>query len=141
MSHRIELYKVMISTITTNEQRRQQVTTVNTSLVVAAMAALGGIKGLDPIFVAMPALPLALLWLLSIRYYRVIAAAKWSVVAALEKEFEAQPFSDEWKAVKDRVKWLRFELTHLEMAVPAVIIAASIVYLLGRLFDIIPTLA
>lgn len=136
MTDRLELYKVMVGTITATEQRRQQSTTVNTSLVVAAMAALGGIKGIDPMFFALPAIPLCLIWLLNIRYFRRIAAAKWKVVIALESKFDAQPFGDEWAILMADTKRLRFELTHLEMAVPISILVASLGYLVFRFCNI-----
>lgn len=132
MGERLELYKVMIATITAAEQRRQQVTTVNISLVVAGMTALGGIKGLDPIYIALPALPLAVIWLSSIRFFRRVAKAKWEVVGELEREFEAQPFGDEWRTVKDKLDVMPFGLTHLEMFIPAAIITASTLYLIFR---------
>lgn len=133
MGEPIELYKIMIDTITANEQRRQQVTSVNISLVVAGMAALGGIKDLDPLYVVLPALPLAAIWLFSIRYFRRLSKAKWEVVHEIESQFQHQPFSDEWKRVKEAPGWMSFGLTHLEMSVPLAIITTSTLYLAFRI--------
>lgn len=132
MSESIELYKIMIDTITANEQRRQQMTSVNISLLVAGAAALGGIEKLDPIYISLPALPLAMIWYLSIQYFRRLAKAKWAVVHEIEKEFEYQPFYDEWRKTKEEPNHLPFGLTHLEMVVPAIIFSVSLIYIAHR---------
>ncbi|MBI1385433.1 MAG: hypothetical protein GC150_11030 [Rhizobiales bacterium] len=108
-------------------------TSVNISLVVAGMAALGGLEGLDPVFVVLPALPLAAIWFFSIRYFRRLSKAKWEVVHEIESQFQHQPFIDEWKKVKDAPDWIPFGLTHLEMFVPLAIIATSTLYLVFRI--------
>jgi len=137
MGERIELYKIMVDTITANEKRRQQVNSVNISLLVAGMAALGGIKGLDPIYVALPAFPLAAIWLLSILYFRRLAKAKWDVVHDIESNFEHQPFYKEWRKLKEQSNYISFGLTHLEMFVPFAICLSSTLYLVFRLQQVV----
>jgi len=132
MSETIELYKLMVTTITAHELRRQQVTTVNTSLLVAGMAALGGIKNLDPIYIALPAIPIALIWLFSIHYYRRLAKVKWYIVHEFEKNFDARPFTDEWEKFKKTKSFVPYGLTQVEMFVPAIVLAVAPIYLFCR---------
>jgi hypothetical protein len=133
MSERIEIYKILIDTITAKEARRQQVTSVNISLLVASMAALGGIRALDPIFIAVPALPLSVIWLSSLLYFRRLAKAKWHVVSLIEQELEIQAFSTEHKKFQEYYKIFRLELSQIEMFIPLAIMAVSLGYLVWRL--------
>lgn len=137
MSENIELYRIMINTITANEQRRQQITSVNTSLMVAGAAALGGIEKLDPIYISLTALPLTMIWFFSIQYFRRLTKAKWAVAHEIEKQFEYKPFHDEWRKMKEKSNFLPFGLTHLEMIVPVIIFIVSLSYVVHRSICII----
>jgi hypothetical protein len=137
MGDRIELYKTMIGTIIAHEQRRQQVTSVNISLLIAGMAALGGIEGIDPAYIALPAIPLAAIWLFSVQYYRRLAEAKWGVVQELEQHFETQPFTEEWTRVRAANPLVLVGLTRLEMSVPTIILAVSAIYLANRVLALL----
>lgn len=141
----IELYKIVVNTITANEQRRQQGNAVYLSMVAAGMAAIGGIKNFDPVYLALPALPISLIWFASVRYFRQLARAKFRVIGEIEKNFSIRPFELEWQHFKSSTdgnlrlpKWLRlrFGLTHLEMCVPAFLAAASALYLMSRAFGL-----
>ena len=50
--------------------------------------------------VALAGLALSAAWFLQLRSYRVLAAAKWTVIAKLEADLPRQPFSDEWDLLK-----------------------------------------
>lgn len=126
----------MVATTTAHEQRRQQVTTVNTSLLVAGMAALGGIENLDPIYIALPAIPVAAIWLFSICYYRRLAKVKWGIIHDFEKNFDSRPFTDEWARFKMTKSLVPFGLTQVEMFVPMIVFAVAATYLLLRAFNL-----
>jgi len=137
MSEKIEIYRILIDTITAKEARRQQVTSVNISLLVASMAALGGIGGLDPVFIAIPALPLCIIWFSSLLYFRRLAKAKWHVVSLIEQNFDIQAFSMEYKKFQEYYKIFRLELSQIEMFIPLSIMAVSLGYLAWRLVGVL----
>ena len=141
----IDLYKIVVDTITANEQRRQQVTTTYLTVFAGGMAALGALKDIDPIFLAIPAIPVSLIWYSSVRYFRRLAKAKFAVIGQMEKEFCLQPFELEWKHFKHQPKrfsWLpdtlrgRFGLTQLEMLIPAILAVSATAYLFWRLLNL-----
>ena len=132
MTDRIELYKLVVQTITANEQRRQQVNAAYSTMLIASLAAIGGIERLDPLYVVLPALPLALLWLANLRSFLRLAEAKFAVVAELEKGFDIQPFGMEWELVKASSNGLSPGLARLEMTLPAVVALTCIGYLVAR---------
>jgi len=137
MSERIEIYRILIDTITAKEARRHQVTSVNISLLVASMAALGGIRGLDPVFIAIPALPLSIIWFSSLLYFRRLAKAKWHVVSLIEQNFDIQAFSMEYKKFQEYYRIFRLELSQIEMFIPLSIMAVSLGYLAWRLIGVL----
>lgn len=104
--------------------------TVSSALLAASeslglpLAAAGGIV-------------LSLAWMIQLRSYRKLNAAKWAVIGELENRLPARPFADEWKIVKQdpveraiaRWKWVgtvvqplgRYaELSLVEQVVPAI---------------------
>jgi len=137
MSERIEIYRILIDTRTAKEARRHQVTSVNISLLVASMAALGGIRGLDPVFIAIPALPLSIIWFSSLLYFRRLAKAKWHVVSLIEQNFDIQAFSMEYKKFQEYYRIFRLELSQIEMFIPLSIMAVSLGYLAWRLIGVL----
>lgn len=139
----LELYKTYVVTITANEQRRQQLSAFYLSLVAAGVAALGAIKNLDPLYIVGPAFVISLIWYMSIKYFRALAKAKFKVVAEMENRFPVQPFALEWKFYKDdnktedaKERTVRPGLSHLDMAVPFVLLLASGGYLAIRFISI-----
>lgn len=128
MDERLELYRIVVDSITTNEARRQQVMNINITLMIGGLAAIGGIETLDPLFMVVPGLLLSVIWLGSVRYFRALAQAKFSVISTLEEGFEIKPYALEWKNMKK----VTFNLTHLEMFVPTLVIVICIAYLILR---------
>lgn len=142
----LELYKVMVGTITSSEQRRQQLGAVFLTLIAAGITALGAIKDLDPIYVAVPGLIVSVIWFASVSYFRRLAQAKFKVIEELEKHFSIRPFELErtfFKNPRDagsgggkQRRSLRLGLTQLEMIVPGALMLVSGAYVLYRLIKI-----
>lgn len=133
----LELYKVMVETITANEQRRQQASALYLSLIAAGITALGAIKGLDPIYIALPSCLVALIWFRTIVYFRRLASAKFNVISKMEKNFSIHPFELEWKIFKKGSEkgWRKLfshGLTELEMIVPGLLTFISGIYVFYR---------
>jgi len=132
----IELYKVMVETVTANEARRQQINSVFISLIAAGFAALGAINNLDPIYLAIPAAAVCALWYNKIQYLKLLAKAKFKVICDLEKGFSSQPFADEWQHFESLRKGRR-GLSELELTIPLFIGFSSFGYIAGRLGNVL----
>lgn len=131
------LYTTYVATITANEQRRAQMSSIYLSAFAAVGAAFGALK-LDFVYAAAPILVVALIWFASIRYFRRLASAKFKVVAELEALLPYQPFAKEWAFYKgsadpDKEQKKYLGLAHLDMMVPAILALASAGYLIFRL--------
>jgi len=76
------------------------------------------------VLIALAGITLAVAWWLSLRSYRDLNGAKFTVITALEKELPVQLFNDEWKLLKrDPVKLWRgryAELGQVEQVVPII---------------------
>lgn len=128
MAEKLELYRLMVETVSANEARRQQMMTLYVSLFVAGFAALGSIEALDPLYLVVPALALSIVWYSSLRYFRALATAKFAVISHLEEDFPIKPFDMERKATPKR----KLELSQLEMMLPALTILACMLYIVAR---------
>jgi len=102
--------------------------TVQTTLV-----ALLSVPGIQRDWIAAAGVIFAATWWLLLRSYRDLNAAKWKSIQSLESQLPAQPFTDEWKTLKeDPVKGWRqryAELGFVERLVPAVFAVLFVVIL------------
>lgn len=128
-NERLELYRVMVETITANENRRQQMMTVYITVVIAVFAAFGTIPNLDPLHLAILAIPFSVVWFWSLVYFRSLAKAKFKVIDQLEDGFFVRPFGLEWQYLSSA----KPKLSTVEMAVPLSILVASMGFLVWRL--------
>ncbi len=71
----------------------------------------------------------AIVWFLSIRYFRKLAEAKFFVIRQIEKDLPIAAFELEWSKFKEEGKW-RVSLTHLEMSIPLMVSLLSAGYIL-----------
>jgi hypothetical protein len=92
-------------------------------------------------------------WFFAIRSYRRLNRAKFSVINNLEKDFEAQYFTDEWaeltRGTKNdlelkglRARWLKFKdryttLTNVESVVPVVFAVMYLLIFIGALIKVV----
>ncbi len=136
----LEHSKVMVGTVTHNEQRRQQISSIFMSLVAAGIAAMGAVPDLDPIYITAPGVLVCLVCWSQIRFLKRLATAKFAVIARLEEGFSFRPFAEEWKYLKrddasrsngDR-RWYHLGLSDIEMIVPAAVGIGSAGHILLR---------
>ena len=132
LDRKLEIYKVYISTITANENRRQQASVVYLGMVAAIVTAVGVVSNKMPlIYPASLIFLISMIWFLTIRYFRKLAKAKFLVVSEIEKDLPIAPFEMEWEilsAGKDN----RISLTHLEMFLPLFIALGCATYIIFR---------
>ena len=130
----LEIYKVMVDTIIANEQRRQQISSVFITLIVAGFGAAGAIADFSLINATAPAALISIIWWLQVKYLKNLAEAKFHVIAELEAKLTYRPFEAEWdyllggkqQALKNN---LRIGLSQIEMTVPILIFFASITHI------------
>ena len=130
MNEHLEIYKVVVDTITANEGRRQR----------ANAAYLGMLAAIATVAAAIPQLPLiapvsaifviALTWLATVLYFRRLAQAKFAVITEIEKTLVLPAFKLEWQHFKGQRSFFQLGLTHLEMVIPAGVAACGAAYIL-----------
>lgn len=129
------LYAVFVQTITATESRRQQLSLGFAAMGAALATAATAFAEVEPILVSVIVLIIAYVWWRSLHHYKRLARSKFHVVALFEAHFATQPFSEEWRHFKgdaeshgpDEPKRLR--LSDIEMLVPRLMIAGSVLYL------------
>ncbi|MBC6408629.1 MAG: hypothetical protein GDA40_11280 [Rhodobacteraceae bacterium] len=122
----LELYKVMVGTITAAEARRQRVNAVFTTLMVAVFGAAGVIDNFDFLYASIFAIILSLLWFAQLVYFKWLAEAKFCVIDQLEQRLSYKPFQVEWSHMQSRL-W-KIPLTRLELFVPLLFLLSSLAY-------------
>ena len=124
LDRKLEIYKVFVTTITANENRRQQTSTVYLGMVAAVITAAGVVRDIPLIYPALVILSISVIWFFTIRYFRRLAKAKFAVVSKIEEDLPIAAFDMEWQILSTG-KNNRIGLTHLEMFVPSLIALQS----------------
>ena len=128
LDRKLEIYKVFVTTITANENRRQQTSTVYLGMVAAVVTAAGVVRDIPLIYPALVILSISVIWFFTIRYFRRLAKAKFAVVSKIEEDLPIAAFEMEWQ-ILSAGKNNRIGLTRLEMFVPSLIAASCAVYI------------
>lgn len=124
-----ELYAIFVETITAAEQRRQQISSIYYSILIAVSAFLGSDIKVDTAYVILPFSLISLIFFAKIKYFRNLATAKFAVINELEKNWDIRPFEMEWAEFKKSGKF-KFSgvLTQLESAVPLLVALCGFIY-------------
>ena len=124
---------MMVDTVSANEQRRQQISSVFITLLAAGFGLAGAIQDFNMVYATAPAFVVSLVWFAQVRFLKRLAIAKFHVISQLEEEFSYQPFAEEWRFLKldsaTKGKRLRLNLSDLEMVVPFCVFLASAIHL------------
>lgn len=91
MATDIELYRLMVETVTANESRRHQISAVYLALAAAALGLISTQSAVNYNMIASGSLFLSIIWLLQIKYLRNLASAKFRVILELEKRLPFNP--------------------------------------------------
>ena len=134
---KLDLYNIYVTTIISNENRRQQASAIYLSLISAGLALIGSIKSINIYYVIFPAIAISVIWLLTISYFRLLAQAKFKVIEEIEKDWDIKPFYSEWKHFKSQKRgaFFRISLTYLEMSIPIITFVCAVVYILFDVSD------
>lgn len=137
MTEHLEIYKIVVGTITANEGRRQKATAAYLGMIAAVATVASAIPNLAFIVPATTMLVIALTWLATLMYFRRLAQAKFAVINEIEKELVVGAFQREWDFFNSNRGLFSLSLTHIEMVVPTVTAIGSFVYVAYWLiFDI-----
>jgi len=132
-SELLVLHQTYVQTITSNESRRQQLSSLYLSLIAGGVAYLGSDSNVNPVFVIAPIFIISLIWFFSIRYFRLLAKAKFKTLEELENKFDIMPFSIEWDFFSKKKP---IGLTLLDMAVPLFIAVSSFGFLITQFLKV-----
>lgn len=130
MSEHLEIYKVVVDTITANEGRRQRANTAYLGMLAAIATAAAAIPHLPLIAPISAIFVVALTWFATVLYFRRLAQAKFAVITEIEKTLVLPAFKLEWQHFNGRRKFYQLSLTHLEMVIPAGVAVVSAAYVL-----------
>lgn len=134
MDEKVELYRIMVETVTANENRRHQISSVYLALAAAAFGLISTSSSVNLSILAVGGLFLSVVWLFQIKYLKRLAKAKFDVILRLEMNFSSQPFSEEWDYMQGgkKTNWIR--MSNLEMLLPIFILIGCSVYLVLPVF-------
>ncbi len=122
----------MVTTITANEQRRQQISYVFITLIGLGSAGVGAFSDqFNPLYVSVPGIFLSFIWWSQIRFLKRLATAKWQVIGKMESTFSIKPFAEEWASFNKGTP--RANLSDIEMFVPALCFFVCLGYTLWRI--------
>lgn len=131
-SQEIAIYGTFVSTITAAENRRLQASSIYGALITAGYTLIGIVDDVGIIYILFPIIFISLIWWQTIKYFRKLAKAKFSVIGTMEKDWSIKPFTDEHEETKiiEQKQMCNFNLTHLEMMTPILIFFFSSSFLL-----------
>ena len=134
MNEHLEIYKIVVETITANEGRRQRATAAYLGMIAAIATAAAAIPNLPWIVPTLIILIIAITWLATLVYFRRLAQAKFAVIQELEEKLIFPAFGREWEHFTGKRGFFSMSLTYIEMVVPAGAAIGSVVYIMCRFF-------
>lgn len=134
MTEHLEIYKIVVGTITANEGRRQRATAAYLGMIAAIATAAAAIPNLPWLVPTLIILVIALTWLGTLLYFRRLAQAKFAVIQELERKLILPAFEREWGHFQGKRGFFSMSLTYIEMVVPAGTAIGSVVYIMYRFF-------
>ena len=124
----LELYRIYVSTIIAQEQRRYQIIAVYSTLMAGAWGLLvtdGGAQH-QALIIAFIC-TISVIWTLTVCAFRRLAKAKFAIIDRIEADFPVQPFGWEWKYTKNN-RFSNLRLSLLDTCIPLFAMACAIVY-------------
>lgn len=129
----LELYKVFVESVAQNEAKRLQANSTYMGFCGALAAVAASISGANIPLLAVAALLLSLIWYLTIRYHRDLAAAKFEVIDKLEATFSIKPYEEEERYMKAKRRFL--SLSEIESLGPVLVGCVSAAFLVWSSFS------
>lgn len=102
-------------------QRRDTMNNIFVTLNLAIVTTVSIKRDINVLYMFVVGMLLCCIWILMLRNYRLLNAAKFNVINAIENELPFTPFKDEWEQLKNDNKYI--EGTLLDGALPVIFIA------------------
>lgn len=123
----LEIYRIYVSTIIAQEQRRYQIIAVYSTLVAGAWGLLVTSGGAYQALIITSICVISVIWALTVCAFRRLAKAKFAIIDRIEADFPIQPFGWEWKHTKNN-KFPNFRLSLLDISIPLFTTVCAIGY-------------
>ncbi len=129
-SDHLELYKIWVGTISSTENRRQAMHSFFVMLVTAIFVVAGAVNDVKISLLAIPVLPISVVWFLTLRYYRLLANAKFRVIEQLEEHLTVPLYQREYHFFSDHSIGNRrpiITLTVIEFSLPVLSFVGALI--------------
>jgi hypothetical protein len=124
----VDIHATVVETACASETKRQSVSVTSAGLISAGAALAATNKQFVLIYMVIPVMVVSAIWFVTVRYYKQLANAKWTVVHEIEAQLPYAPFKREWELYKACKGRFTFGPSTLEQVVPALIFLASTLY-------------
>lgn len=112
----LEQWKTCVEMSNSVSSRRDAMNNIFTTLNLAIIAAAAFTWNTKTVLLFVAGSVACVLWLFTIRNYKLLNTEKFKVINDLEKMLPKQPFNDEWAALSKNHKYM--ESTKLEKGLP-----------------------
>jgi len=131
----VEIHATLVETACASETKRQSVSVTSAGLISAGAALAATNKHFVLVYMVIPVMVVSAIWFVTVRYYKQLANAKWTVVHEIEAQLPYAPFKREWELYKARKAPFTFGPSTLEQIVPCLIFLGSAAYGFAWLFS------
>jgi hypothetical protein len=131
----LDQYKLFVEMADRVSARRATANSFFVTVQSALVTAFGFTTG-DRWPLAVAGIAVAVTWWLTLRSYRMLNEAKFGVINTMEVRLNAQPYADEWKALKTEggPLWQRYAaLSFVEQVIPVVFLGLNVVLVIRAL--------
>lgn len=106
-------------------QRRDSMNNIFVTLNLAVITAVSFTWNIKFLFILLAGALICVIWIFSIRNYKMLNQEKFKVINKIEKELPVMPFNEEWSLLKMNKKYM--DGTMIETFIPIIFIGLYII--------------
>ena len=106
-------------------QRRDSMNNIFVTLNLAVITAVSFTWNIKSLFILLAGALICVIWIFSIRNYKMLNQEKFKVINKIEKELPVMPFNEEWSLLKMNKKYM--DGTMIETFIPIIFIVLYII--------------
>ena len=106
-------------------QRRYSMNNIFVTLNLAVITAVSFTWNIKSLFILLAGALICVIWIFSIRNYKMLNQEKFKVINKIEKELPVMPFNEEWSLLKMNKKYM--DGTMIETFIPIIFIGLYII--------------
>lgn len=106
-------------------QRRDSMNNIFVTLNLAVITAVSFTWNIKSLFILLAGALICVIWIFSIRNYKMLNQEKFKVINKIEKELPMMPFNEEWSLLKMNKKYM--DGTMIETFIPIIFIVLYII--------------